>query len=147
MANNSETTNNIKSETSNKIMPGKRQDHEDEHDKTFNSPGSDDKNKITLSNSDFRVDLERQDLERQAVNRATIETIEGEPDQNLSQKSELPAKILAKNLLKSEPQEENEKLKSKTTTLEDKTELLENQKSELNHTLDQTKHKVEKYET
>ena len=32
-----------------------RQDHEDEDDKTFNSPGSGDKNKITLSNSDFRV--------------------------------------------------------------------------------------------
>merc|ERR1712089_54847 len=58
-----------------------RQDHEAEDDTTFNSPGSGDKNKITLSNSDFRIDLENQELERQAVNRATIETIEGEPDQ------------------------------------------------------------------
>ena len=38
-----------------------RQNHEDEDDKTFNSPGSGDKNKTILSNSDFRVDLERQE--------------------------------------------------------------------------------------
>ena len=72
---NTKETNNIKAETSNKIMPGKRQDHEAEDNTTFNSPGSGDKNKITLSISDFRIDLENQDLERQAVNRATIETV------------------------------------------------------------------------
>ena len=63
-----------------------RQDHEDEDDKTFNSPGSGDKNKITLSNSDFRVDLERQDLKRKAHKR--IMTKSKIIESNLERKAE-----------------------------------------------------------